>query len=774
MGLSETNTLAAALRSALGACASHPDGVERPVAILWTDPAAQWRSAIPLLRGSTPELFELGAYDAAARRGPAIWLRCVVDRTIEVGGLRPQQVPILYLPGVGRQELGKGDECERRVQPLVELVHRGVMWLQRGGHDWTVTAFLSSKDGLGLDLAGDQETTVALLRALPELLHAPLAGLRKRRLDAQHFYEVLAPDVVRELLRWMEDPACAKERLGPSGWAAFISQARERFGVQPDTDGVLAAGERLGLAEGEWAEVWRRFAEAPDAFPGVVDVLRRAKPRGRLVFERSRWPDENEKAERDLRDQLADIEGLTQAEACKTVLRLAAEHAERREWVWAKLGQSPMARVLEPLGHLARLCARPLGGGDAAEFARHYEESGWRADVAAWQAIAQSSGGDHELVAEVVATIYEPWLDDTARAFQWAIGDGRALVETGVVEAPEGGCLLFVDGLRYDLGRLLAERLEHTGLRVGVGRRWAALPTVTATAKPAVSPAARDIEGRELGASFGARRRDDAREVDAAVLRGLIEASGHQVLSGGPSDWPDGDRSRAWCEFGAVDELGHKLGASLARQLEDQLQSVERRVVELLDAGWVAVRIVTDHGWLLSPCGLPKVALPKHLTQSRWSRCAAIAGASQVDVPTYPWHWNSAQVFATAPGAGCFNAEVEYAHGGVSLQECLTPDLLVERGERRPSAAAIDSVRWQGMRCFVAVRDAVQGAKLDLRVAGAGGRSVAQSVKSIEQDRETSLLLADDSVEAHELVVVLLDAGGAVIAQRRTKVGETR
>ena len=49
----------------------------------------------------------------------------------------------------------------------------------------------------------------------------------------------------------------------------------------------------------------------------------------------------------------------------------------------------------------------------------------------------------------------------------------------------------------------------------------------------------------------------------------------------------------------------------------------------LLEAGWTSVRIVTDHGWLYLPEGLPKVDLPKHLTLSRWARCAVIAGTAR-------------------------------------------------------------------------------------------------------------------------------------------------
>ena len=69
--------------------------------------------------------------------------------------------------------------------------------------------------------------------------------------------------------------------------------------------------------------------------------------------------------------------------------------------------------------------------------------------------------------------------------------------------------------------------------------------------------------------------------------------------------------------------------------------------------------------------------LPKHLTASKWARCAAIKGESQVPVPTAAWSWNPSEQFATPNGAACFNTggSYAYAHGGISLQECLTPVL---------------------------------------------------------------------------------------------------
>ena len=49
-----------------------------------------------------------------------------------------------------------------------------------------------------------------------------------------------------------------------------------------------------------------------------------------------------------------------------------------------------------------------------------------------------------------------------------------------------GTVVLFADGLRFDVSQRLVERLRAKDYAVAVSMRWAALPTVTATAKPAV------------------------------------------------------------------------------------------------------------------------------------------------------------------------------------------------------------------------------------------------------------------------------------------------
>lgn len=766
-------TLLEALARAVRACETSSGDAARPAAILWTDPERQWSALRALLVAELPELLVLGDYSAEQRTGPAIWLRCVIDRALEVPGLPADRPPIVLLPGVARQALRAGEDCPASLQPLVELMYRGTLWLQKGGHDWTASAFLSSPQGLGLDLARDDATRDALRRALPEVAVTPIGQLRGRRLEAEDFDRLLSSDVIRDVLRWMSDPEGTRERLGDNGWGAFGSLCREKLEFDPEIQADVTAGELVGCGEGAWGEVWERFAESPASYPGIETVLRRSRPAGTLPFHREPWPDLNDEDEAAVREALAALPKLSHERACIAVVELDASHGKRREWVWARMGRSPMAASLEPLRRLAEAVVQPIGGASVEELASVYVDRGWQADAAAWEAVAVAPTADEQVVGSAVRHLLLQWLDESARAFQSVLA--RAALPTpaeqGLVQAGEDGCVLFADGLRYDLGQRLAARLEGRGMRVTIRHRWAAAPTVTATTKPGVTPVADLVRGTALGEDFGAQLAPNGLPADARNLRAAMQQQGYQILGTGSFDAPQATPARGWVEAGDIDTLGHKIGGRLARQLGEELERLCDRIAGLLDSGWKTVQVVTDHGWLLLPGGLPKVDLPKHLTASRWARCAVISGDSQLDVPLHPWTWNPVHSFAFAPGVACFNKTEEYAHGGLSIQECLAPTLLVERAGGQAIRATIASVTWRGLRCFVEATSTSRGVLADLRLESPSGASVAAASKPVEPDGSVSLVLAGDEHEEAALVLVLLDDSGQILVQKPTRVG---
>jgi hypothetical protein len=773
----EARTLLEALIQKLHDCNVHGDAEEAPVAILWTDPRSEWKPLIPLLRQQLPELLCLGDYNPEDQEGPALWLRCIVDRSLPTTEAAVDQIPVIYLPGVSRQELRAGEGCPWELEPLIELMFRGSLWLQRNGRDWTLAAFLSSADAVNLDLAGDQTTKAALSRALTELATVQLDQLRGKRLEAEDFDALLADDPTRDLLQWMADPQAFHLRCASDRWSALTAIWKKELKFDPSKDGELSAAERMTTGKGGWDKVWQRFADNPNAFPGIPDLLRRVEPEqmGLAVGAQdlSRWPSHNAACEDQVLAGLQGLAGKSHAEACRCVRELEAQHRGRRSWIWAQLGLSPMAKLLEPLGLLAQRADQPLVGGTPEDFIEPYTADGWEADLSAWRALAMASTAQEDVVRNAVAALLRPWLDETATRFQKAVASSGlpAPSDQGAITADPGEVLLFADGLRFDVARQLQKELEVMGITGSLTTRWAGLPTVTATAKPAITPLIGEIQGQALPEDF-APSFGSGKPTSAAELRKALTAQGYTVLRDDELNIPAGPEARGWLEIGDLDHRGHQLQNDLPRVIQDEIERLALRIQKLLDAGWRSVKVVTDHGWLFCPDGLPTAELPKHLTASKWARCAAIKGESQVPVPTAAWSWNPSEQFATPNGAACFNTggSYSYAHGGISLQECLTPVLVVSGGSSSAPAAAITEISWKGLRCNLEVSGGTAGMTADLRREAAGGPSVVTTAKPVD-DGGARLLVEDDELEGAAVVAVLLSPDGRVIAQRRTVVG---
>ena len=144
--------------------------------------------------------------------------------------------------------------------------------------------------------------------------------------------------------------------------------------------------------------------------------------------------------------------------------------------------------------------------------ARSYADGAWEVDAAALSSMAAvKTAADTRAVSHALDAIYRPWLEEAAFHLQsleatepGAIRDGEAAYDTNV---ESGTVMLFADGLRFDLAQRLIERLRTRGFSATCAARWSGLPTVTATAKPAVSPVRagdhRRIAGRRFPAGDG-------------------------------------------------------------------------------------------------------------------------------------------------------------------------------------------------------------------------------------------------------------------------------
>ncbi len=328
-----------------------------PRVILWPDEERLWGEVIDLLRANHPVFWSLGEYAPEKATGPAAWLRYQLETE---GG---ENVPMIYLPGIGRAAFRSADQFPNEARHLFALQFQGQFWTQKNGRDWTPFAFLSSSmGGLALDVAGDRDTKKAIQESLPYLLEVEMDTLRGRRLEAGDFHAFVTKDPVRTLLRWMGDPINTKNDLEQSGaeWSSFCAVCRDEFGFNPEKDGAITAAERLSSAKASWQMDWRRYKEAPRSYPGVKSLLESLPPQQLSMFEgpgeyrvSEYSPFTNRQEEQRLEKALCALSTVSQKDALSKIRSLADEHALRASWAWVTLGESPLAIAIIHLKNLA-------------------------------------------------------------------------------------------------------------------------------------------------------------------------------------------------------------------------------------------------------------------------------------------------------------------------------------------------------------------------------------------------------------------------------------
>jgi hypothetical protein len=728
-----------------------------PAAILWPDEKEEWVRLLPRLRERLPQLLTLGAYDPDQKRGPAIWLKCMIARTLDVADWLEEDIPIVYLPGVSRRDIRAVEQCADETRPLAELQYRGVMWNQTNGRDWTVRAFLMSEHGgLGLDVAGDEETLTLLERTLPELAETPLGRLRGQRLDADRLRSLVADDPVRDLLTWLSRPGEVKNTWPEERWITFCEICRDTYDFDPEKDGPLQAAKLFGFKEGPWATVWQRYLEAPGRYSGIPEKLRKARPSqtGDLFAREPMWPQDNEALEDELRESLTKLGEMRPDEAAERTCELEEEHKGRRQWVWSKLQRAPLAGALKHLRVLAEAVQSPIGGTTPEAVAESYQAGGWEADQAVLNALeGVREPKDFKAVHDAVNTLYRPWLEDGTEALQTAVASDGMPPPPEPPEPESGEVLLFADALRYDVGKTLVERLRFEDFEADMEAHWSALPSVTPTSKPAVSPIAGEVSRESTPDEF--QPEIDGETLTIHRFRNRMEEKGHQILDSEETGDPTGT---AWTEIGTLDKYGHNEEWKLARRIDELLTEIVARVRQLLDAGWSTVRIVTDHGWLLVPGELPKKELPHYLANTRWGRCATLKERSETTHLTVGWHWNPDVRIAMAPDMRVHRKGLGYAHGGISVQECRVPRIVVGKsGAERPDAQ-ISSLEWVRLRCRMQVKHPTTDLMVDLRTRpNDPGTSVASRPKSVKEDGTVSIPVPSPEHEGTEVTAVLLD-----------------
>ncbi len=654
-----------------------------PAAILWTDIECQWQSAMSSIKKYLPELVELGEYKPEERIGPAIWIKCAIAGVLEECELPKGRIPIIYLPGVGRKDLRAIEQCPDHLRPLAELQYRGCWWAYNTtGRDWSVASFLTNpRVGLELDVAKDKKTQDAILKILPDLLESVDESLTGRKLGAQDFFNIVMNDPAKDILGWLNNPQDKEAQWKGSKWNVFTQACLDIYGFDPDKDNIAPVLTNLCEADGQWEVVWQRLKDTAHNLPKLINSLKPIQPDG-LLYHGSHYLSENINAENKLAATLASLHDQEISHTKQQIVCLFKNHKERKSWLWHSLNLTPWLTILEQLTLVVEHTEVTFTGPSVEVMADTYKSRFWQADAAAIQAMAVTKDiNQQQVVADVLAVIYTPWLEQVTLNFQNLVraeGYPGLLKNYGKVQESTAQynvgsqVVFFVDGLRFDTAKTLQQKLNKLSVNTDLKTNWCALPSLTATAKAAVTPVAELLSGAQENDNFTPMVASSGSEFSSYHLKKSLADKGWQYLEGLETGEPSGT---AWVQTGDLDNMGHKQQMKMPLNIDAVLEDVVARIDGLLKAGWKNIRIVTDHGWLWVPNKLAEANIPKNIVKKRLARCAILKDNVDTAELKVPWHWNPNVSVAMAPGIAGYVAGDYYNHGGLSLQECLTPVL---------------------------------------------------------------------------------------------------
>jgi hypothetical protein len=139
------------------------------------------------------------------------------------------------------------------------------------------------------------------------------------------------------------------------------------------------------------------------------------------------------------------------------------------------------------------------------------------------------------------------------------------------------------------------------------------------------------------------------------------------------------------------------------------------------------------------------------------------------------WFWDAAEAVVLAPGISCFTAGMEYAHGGLTVQEALIPSLTVSAMHAGlAKAVLLKELKWSGLRLNVEL-DGAQGLTVDVRskVADAESSFAASHVTGAGNGQKTSILVADDGALGCAAFLVVVDETDQVVFKHPIVIGES-
>jgi hypothetical protein len=747
----------------------------RPEVILWPDPERQWEEVIVSVQKTYPALLIFGTYIRDKNQGPAIWIKCMVARLIPHENWPKDAIPIVYLPGISKNDLKNIYSVGLDLQPLIEYQYTGTIFSQTNGREWTVMAFLQNREeGMGLNIAQDTATKSAILKALPVFFESYEINYPDNTLDADFFNNLMFPDIIPNILKWI-----CKGDKHISTWSkekqeVFKNICKNQYDIELDYRLIIDITEKLGSQKQGWKQVWQYYANAPAKFPEVENLLRLSKPEdlgsGMFALPDESWPQVNEQKEDELREELSRLSNSEPSKAIIRLKELEQIHSVRRQWIWSDLKKAPLAASLKFLNLMGEQLIESYSSGSVNDIKKYYSELGFKIDSSLRKALASvKTDKDKELIKNVLNVIYRPWLEKLTIKFQELINKDQSVFTNQVATEETESYILFVDALRWEIAAELSGLLSDQGYKTELRSNWSAIPSLTATSKPSNSPIAGHVSQKSSFNDFRPET-NSGKDLQTAVFRETLLKQGWRYVTK-PSDIVLGKNH--WQEIGDIDTKGHAEQAEIVRRIDELFESIKETLDSIFEKGVTRIKIITDHGWLLVPGGLPKATLSKDLIESRTGRCALIKEGAETKLLHLPWRWNPSVFIAYAPGISFFKANEEYAHGGLSLQECLIPEIIIERTDSQIPPAIIRNVKWINLRCTIETENAPDGYKIDIRSKYSDPGSSVLLSKNLVIQNGKCVVMADDSFESGSAVIVLMDEKERIFDKKPTVIGES-
>ncbi|WP_040479453.1 BREX-1 system phosphatase PglZ type B [Mariniradius saccharolyticus] len=749
--------------------------MEKPEVILWPDPERVWEEVIILLQEKLPGLLNYGKFQPERKTGPAIWIKCMVARLLPEADWDAESTPIIYLPGVSKADLRKVETAVFDLQPLLEYQYTGNLFLQENGKEWTVTAFVeNSNQGFGIKVQKDTATKVALKKALPTIFNQPDPFQNKTLIDAPFLNTLVFPEINESILQWINQGDDFLISMDSSKQVVFKELCKAQFDFEPNFKNIKEIALKLGSQMGNWKTVWQLYANNPRKYPNVEERLRQAKPEdlgtGMFALPTDSWPQCNDVEEEKLYESLTAVSKKDIRTAESEIHKLDQIHRRRKSWIWAELDKTPLAFALGYLSKLVEKSQASFGGFSLEELQNYYVNEGFEVDQLMRGALkAVKSSRDKDAVTSVINLFYKPWLEAITSRFQKLIQENSAIFTDQPVGEETEDFVLFVDAFRFELAKEFVSILaqKSSGIKVSLEPTWSAIPSLTPTAKPKVSPIASVISVNSECKDFRPQLKN-TKDLSTAAFRDILKTKGFEYVAK-VSDIQAGQRY--WMEIGDIDTKGHQEQSGLVKRVEELFELVQETVEGIFEKGYRRIKIVTDHGWLLLPGGLPKTQLNADLTETRWGRCALMKEGAFTPLLHLPWRWNPSVYIAYAPGISFFKVNEEYAHGGISIHECLIPEIILENLSQPKKLALITKVKWTNLKCNVETENAPDGYWIDVRTKATDENSSIVISKNQSISENKGRVMVSEDAEGNAATVLLLDLQGIIIDKILTTVG---